>query len=170
MECFSPKAQESEIEILSSVQKKEILSLSLTNTCLTSPSSHHSIKYLYNIYIKYKRLYNNIKYLHLTNASRSAPRVKLIGYQFSSVAQSCLTLCNPMNRSTPGLPVHHQLPGFTQTHVHWVGDTSQSSHSLLSPSPPAFNLSQHQCLFKWVSSLHEVAKILEFQLQHQSFQ
>ena len=115
---LSPKAQESEIEILISVQKKETLSLSLTHTCLTSPSSHRSIKYLYNIYIKYKRLYNNIKYLHLTNASRSAPRVKLIGYQFSSVAQSCLTLCDPMNRSTPGLLVHHQLPEFTQTHVH----------------------------------------------------
>ena len=90
--------------------------------------------------------------------------------QFSSVTQSCLTLCNPMNLSTPGLPVYHQLPGFTQTHVHWVSDAIQSSHLLSSPSPPALNLSQQQGLFKWVSSLHQVAKVLEFQLQHQSFQ
>ena len=72
------------------------------------------------------------------------------GVQFSSVAQSCPTLCDPMNRSTPGLPVHHQLPGFTQTHVHWVSDAIQPSHPLSSPSPPALNLSQHQGLFKWV--------------------
>ena len=89
--------------------------------------------------------------------------------QFSSVTQSCPTLCDPMNRSMPGLPVHHQLPEFTQTHVHWVGDAIQSSHSLSSPSPPALNLSQNQGLFKWVSSSHQVAKVLEFQLQHQSF-
>ena len=76
-----------------------------------------------------------------------------------------------MNRSTPGLPVHHQLPEFTQTHVHRVGDAIQPSHPLLSPSPPAPNPSQHQGLFKWVNySSHEVAKVLEFQLQHQSFQ
>ena len=84
--------------------------------------------------------------------------------------QSCLTLCDPMNCSTPGLPVHHQLPESTQTHVHWVGDAIQPSRSLLSPSPPTFNLSQHQGLFKWVSSSHQVAKVLEFQLQRQSFQ
>ena len=90
--------------------------------------------------------------------------------QFSSVAQSCLTLCNPMNRSTPGLSVHHQLPESTQTHVHWVDDAIQPSHPLSSPSPPALYLSQHQGLFKWVSSSHQVAKLLEFQLQHQSFQ
>ena len=84
--------------------------------------------------------------------------------QFSSVTQSCLTLCNPMNCNTPGLPVHHQLPEFTQTHIHWVGDAIQSSHPLSSPSPPAPNSSQHQCLFQWVNSSHEVAKVLEFQL------
>ena len=72
--------------------------------------------------------------------------------QFSSVAQSCPTLCNPMNRSMPGLPVHHQLLEFTQTHVHWVGDTIQPSHPLLSPFSPAHNLSQHQGLFQWVNS------------------
>ena len=89
--------------------------------------------------------------------------------QFSSVTQSCPTLCNPMD-CTPGLPVHHQLPEFTQTHVHWVSDAIQPSHPLSSPSPPAFSLSQHQGLFKWVSSSHQVAKVLEFQLQHHSFQ
>ena len=78
--------------------------------------------------------------------------------QFSSVIQLCLTLCDPMDCSTPGLPVHHQLPEFTQTHVHWVGDAIHPSHSLSSPSLPTFNLSQHQGLFKWVSSLHQVAK------------
>ena len=74
-----------------------------------------------------------------------------------------------MNHSTPGLPVHHQLPESTQTHVHWVGDAIQPPHPLSSPSPPAFNLSQHQGLFKWVSSSYQLVKVLEFQLQHQSF-
>ena len=87
--------------------------------------------------------------------------------QFSSVAQSCPTLCDPMNRSTPGLPVHHQLPESTQAHVHRVSDAIQPSHPLSSPSPPAPNPSQHQGLFQWVNSSHEVAKVLEFQLQHQ---
>ena len=90
--------------------------------------------------------------------------------QFSSVTQSCPTLCDSMNCSTSGFPVHHQLLEFTQTHVHWIGDAIQPSHTLSSPSPPALNLSQHQGLFKWVSSPHQVAKVLEFQLQHQSFQ
>ena len=89
--------------------------------------------------------------------------------QFSSVTQPCLTLFNPMDHSTSGLPVHHQLPEFTQTHVRWVSDAIQPSHPLLSPSPPTFNLFQHQGLFQWVSSSHLVAKVLEFQLQHQSF-
>ena len=89
---------------------------------------------------------------------------------FSSVTQSCLTLCDPMDCSTPGLPVHHQLLEFTQTHAHWVADATQPSHPLSSPSPATFTLSQHQGHFKWVSSLHQVAKVSEFQLQHQSFQ
>ena len=89
---------------------------------------------------------------------------------FSSVAQLCPTLCDPMNCSTPGLPVHHQLPESTQTRIHRVGDAIQPSHPPSSPSSPALNLSQNQGLFKWVSSLHEVAKVVEFQLQHQSFQ
>ena len=90
--------------------------------------------------------------------------------QFSSVAQSCLTLCDPMNRSTLGLPVHNQLPESIQIHVHWDSDAIQAFHPLSSPSPPALNLCQHPGLCKWVSSLHEVVKVLEFQLQHQSFQ
>ena len=90
--------------------------------------------------------------------------------QFSSVTQSCLTLCDPMNRSTPGLPVHHKLPEFTQTQVHQISDAIQPSHPLVSPSPPALNPSQHQSLFQWVSSSHEVDKVLEFQLQHHSLQ
>ena len=90
--------------------------------------------------------------------------------QFSSVAQSCPTLCDPMNRSMPGLPAHQQLLEFTQTHAHQVSDAIQPSHLLSSPSPPAPNPSQHQGLFQWVNSSHEVAKVLEFQLQHQSFQ
>ena len=90
--------------------------------------------------------------------------------QFSSVAQSCPTLCDPMDCSMPGFPVHQQLPELAQTYVHWVGDAIQPSHPLSSPSPPAFNLSQHQGLFQWVTSAHQVAKVLEFQLQHWSFQ
>ena len=90
--------------------------------------------------------------------------------QFSSVIQSRLTLCDPMNHSTPGLPVHHQLTEFTQTHVHRVSDAIQPSHPLSSPSPPVPNPSQHQSLFQWVNSSHEVAKVLEFQLQHHSLQ
>ena len=91
-------------------------------------------------------------------------------YQFGSVTQLCPTLCDPMDCSTPGFPVHHQFPELTQTHVHQVGDAIQPSHPLSSPSSPTFNLSQHQGLFQWVSSLHKVAKVLELQLQHQSFQ
>ena len=92
--------------------------------------------------------------------------------QFSSVAQSCQTLCDPIDCSMPGLPVHHQLPEFTQTHVcRRVSDAIQASHPLSSPSPPALNLLQHQGLFQWVSSSYQVAKVLlKFQLQHQSFQ
>ena len=90
--------------------------------------------------------------------------------QFSSIAESCPTLCDPMDCSRPGSPVHHQLLELTQTHVHWVGDAIQPSHPLSAPSPPAFNPSKHQGLFKWVSSSHQVAKVLEFRLEHQSFQ
>ena len=91
----------------------------------------------------------------------------LNNHQFSSVTQSCLTLCDPMNRSTPGLPVHHQLKEFTQTQVQRVGDAIQPSHPLSSPSPPTPNPSQHQSLVQWVNSSHEVAKVLKF---HHSLQ
>ena len=89
-----------------------------------------------------------------------------VSVQFSSFSQSCPTLCEPMDYSTPGIPAYPQFPELSQTHVHWVGDAIQPSYPLLSPSPPARNPSQHQGLFKWVSSSHQVAKVLEFQLQH----
>ena len=106
---------------------------------------------------------------HLTNsgikvACQRLRKSNISSVQFSSVTQSCLTLCDPMNCSTPGLPVHHQLSEFTQTNVHRVSDAIQPSHPLSSPSPPAPNPSQHQSLFQWVNSLYEVAKVLEFQL------
>ena len=90
--------------------------------------------------------------------------------QFSSVPQSCPTLCDTTDPSTPGFPVQHQFPGLALTHVYRIGDAIQPSHPLSSPSPPVFKLFQHQGLFQGVSSLHQVAKVLEFQLQHQSFQ
>ena len=90
--------------------------------------------------------------------------------RFSSVTQSCLTLCDPMNCSTPCLPVHQQLLESTQTHVHCVSDAIQPSHLLSSPSLPAHNPSQHKGLYQWVSSSHQMDQVLEFQLQHQSFQ
>ena len=93
----------------------------------------------------------------------------ILGY-CCSFTQSCLNLCDPIDCSTPGLPVHHHLLELAQTHVHWVGDGIQLSHPLSSRFPPTFNLPQHQGLFKWVSSSHQVAKVVEFQLQHQSFQ
>ena len=91
-------------------------------------------------------------------------------WTINSVTQLCPALCDPMDCSTPSFPVHHQLPEPTQTHVHWVSDAIQPPHPLLSPSSPALNLSQNQGLFQWVSSSHQVDKLLEFQLQHQSFQ
>ena len=101
------------------------------------------------------------------NCTATCKRMKLEHFltplvQFSSVAQSCPTLCDPMNRSTPGLPVHHQLPEFTQTHVHQVSDDIQPSHPLLSPSPPAPNPSQHQSLFQWVNSCTGVSALASF--------
>ena len=94
----------------------------------------------------------------------STERMHYIPETIRLVDQSCPTLCEPMNRSTPGLPVHHQLPEFTQTYVHWVSEAIQPSHPLSSPSPPVPNPSQHQSIFQWVNSSHEVAKVLEFQL------
>ena len=95
--------------------------------------------------------------------------VHSVQFSWSNSVQPCLTQCDPMDCSMPGLRVHHQLQKLAQIHVHWVGDAIQPSHPLSSPSP-TFNLSQHQGPFKWVSSSHQVAKVLEFQLQHQSFQ
>ena len=102
--------------------------------------------------------------------NRSCINIFMLPVQFSSVSQSYPTLCYPMKRRTPGLLVHHQLPEFTQTHVHRVRDAFQPSHPLSSPSPPAPNPSQYQSLFQWVNSSHEVAKILELELYHHSFQ
>ena len=129
-----------------------------------------------NIFLQAKvSLWN--KYIHfyfaLWNYFKSygclKPYVKTL-HIFSSVTQSCLTLCDPMDFSMPGFLVHHQLPEPTQMHIHSVGDAIQPSHPLSSPYLLAFNLSQHQGLFQWLSSSHQVAKVLEFQLQHQSFQ
>ena len=100
--------------------------------------------------------------LHWVEEARS--KWYILSVQFSSVAQSCPTSCDPMNRNMPGLPVHHQLPEFTQTHIHQVSDAIQPSHPLSSPFPPAPNPSQHQSLFQWINPSHEVAKVLEFQL------
>ena len=126
--------------------------------------------------LKHCKLYNNIKMYKLKArgpryVSEQLDSLTHICLSFSSVQSlSHVRLCNRMNRSTPGLPVHQQLPESTQTHVHWVGDAIQPSHPLSSPSPPAPNLSQHQGLFQWVNSSHQVAKVLEFQLQYYFFQ
>ena len=103
------------------------------------------------------------------NSLNSPFKSKRLSVQFSSVTHLHLSLCEPMDCSTPVFLVHHQLPEFTQTHVHWVSGAIQPSHPLLFPSS-AFNFSQHQGFFKWVSPSNQVAKVLEFQLQHQSFQ
>ena len=95
--------------------------------------------------------------------------IRMYKYQFSSVTQPCLNLCHPMDYSKPDFPVHHQLQQLAKTYVHQVGDARQPSHSLL-PASPVFNLSQHQSLFQWVSSSHQVAKVLKLQFHHQSFQ
>ena len=105
--------------------------------------------------------------IYLQSTSQMTPRIPLYVFQFSSVASDSL---RPMDCGMPGLAVHHQLPEFTQTHVHRVGDAIQPSHPQSSPSPPTSNLYQHHGLFKWVRSSYQVAKILEFQLQHESFQ
>ena len=107
-------------------------------------------------------------HFHFCPSKKKVTRLNSI--QFSSVVQSCLILCDPMDCSTPGFPVHHQLLELAQTHVHRVGDAIQPSHPLSSPSPSTFNLAQNHDLFQGVSSSHQVAKVLRFQLHHQSFQ
>ena len=109
-------------------------------------------------------------FLSHIQASQAAAVLQISLIQFRSFTQFFPTLCNPMDHSTPVFSVQHQSPEPAQTHVHQISDVIQPSHPLSSPSPPTFNLSQHQGLFKWVSSLYQVAKILELQLQHQSFQ
>ena len=130
-------------------------------------------------YLKEIAIFTFISTINLTLVSKGGKLADKDKYKnieryfilFSSVQSlNCVLLCNPMDCSTPGLPIHHQLPEFTQTHVRWVSDAIWPSHPLSSPSPPALNLSHHQGLFKWVGSSHQVAKVLEFQLQHQSFQ
>ena len=119
---------------------------------------HRFYSTMYCLWIQYTNVFSNLQAVLLYWFLFSS-------VQFSSFTQLCLTLCDPMNHSRPGLPVHHQLPESTQTHVHCGSDAIQPSHPLSSPSPPAHNLSQHWGLFQWVSSLHQVAKVLEFQLQ-----
>ena len=121
---------------------------------------NHALNYGLRMEVKFKLKWKNLYSLFLN--------LVLLSVQFSSVAQSYPTLCNPMDGNTPGFPVHHQLLELSQNHV--LGDAIQTSHPLSSPSPPTFNLSQYQGLFKWVSSSYQVAKVLQFQLQHQSFQ
>ena len=111
-----------------------------------------------------------VTHLRFDSSTFFCPCSALSVSQFHSIAQPCLTLCNPMDCSMPSFPVLHHLLELAQAHIHWVGETIQSSDSLSSPSPPAFNLSQLQGLFQWVSSSHQVAKVLELQLQHQFFQ
>ena len=130
----------------------------------------------WNLHLSLSFFFLNLHLLRLLNWSMDSlplsdqEKSPCLSSQFSSVTQSCPTLCDPMNRSTLALPVHHQLLELTQTHAQWVGDAIQPSHPLSSPSPPAPSPSQHQGLFQWVNSSHEVAKVLEFQLQPQSFQ
>ena len=124
--------------------------------------------------ISYKTIYSIIIWPRNYNLGHLCQRNENVGsltnpFQFSSVTQKCPTL-RPQELQYGSLPVHHQLPESTQTHVHQVGDAIHPSHPLSSPSPPAPNLSHHQGLFQWVNSLHKVAKVLEFQLEHQSFQ
>ena len=141
---------------LTSEESMDSYTLSKTIDCMPKMVTRQTMS-LYNDKGVYSWWRYNCKY---TFTQYQTPK----HIQFSSVTQSCPTLCDPMNRSTSGLPVHHQLPEFTQTHIHRVSDAIQPSHPLSSLSPPAPIPSQHQSLFQWVNSSHEVAKVLEFQL------
>ena len=134
---------------------------------LIKEKSHNLLYFTFNHWAQFVGIsVYNMQSLYLSAFEKKKLSLRLTTNctQFSSVTQSCPTLCDPMNCSTPGLPVHYQLPEFTQTHVHWVGDAIQPSHLLSFPSPPAPNPSQHQSLFQWVNSSQEMAKVLEFQL------
>ena len=162
--------------------RTRLINLFSSTCCWLATYNNTLLNWLYNsdfwLYIqsgissKEKQKMHPIK--NKTKENQKAKRKEMWHYiqqfQLSSVAQSCPTLYEPIYGSTQGLPVHHELLESTHTHVHWVGDAIQPSHPPSSPSPPALNLSQHQGLFKWVSSSHQVARILEFQLKHQSFQ
>ena len=138
--------------------KKSVIQ-NVQTTLRIQQGKHPNVKIMKDLNIQLIKEYPRVQTRQVKRCSTSYHSV-----QFSSVAQSCPTLCDPTNRSTPGLPVHHQLLEFTRTHVHRVSNAIQPSHPLSSPSPPAPNPSQHQSLFQWVNSLHEVAKVLEFQL------
>ena len=140
------------------------------NATLSLLFYHHPIDFVIVSHLHFSMLSKEDIISLLLDCKVPASWCHLRSVQFRSLAQLCLTLCDPMNCRMPGLPVHHQLPESTQIHVHWVGDAIQPSNTLSSPSLPALSLSQHQGLFKWVSSLHQVAKVLEFQFQHHSFQ
>ena len=145
------------------------LALCMSALVLSSPDTFHAVLHLAALQFQSFHYFHPGEYLRHERISQfqfSNPRVRILSVSIIS-AQSYPTLCDPMDCSMPGLPVHHQLPEFTQTHVHWVGDAVQPSHPLSSPSPPTFNLSQYQGLFR---SSQQVAKVLELQLQHQSFQ
>ena len=132
--------------------------------CITSADSVLALETAVN------RLYLQVGAPTLLAHSPTHSKHYPLHWSWCSVTQWCLTLGDPMNCSMPGFPVHHQpLPELAQTLAHWVSDVILSSHPPLFPSPPAFNPSQHQDLFQWISFWHQVAKILEFQLQHQSF-
>ena len=138
--------------------------------CINRPQSQ--IEFEHQLYMERNQWINSSWVASSTTESNlsyfnkwSWPAIQLI-----SVTQLCLTLWDLMDYSMPGFPVHHQLSELTQTHVHWAGDAIQPSPPLSSPSPPTFSLSQHRGLFQWVTSLHQVTKVFECQLQHQSFQ
>ena len=151
------------------MNKEDVVSMCIIYTYNGILLSHNKKK---NEKMPFEAMQMNLKITILSEESqRNAIWYHLyMESKFSSAAQSCPTLCDHMDCSTPGFPVHHQLPELAQTHVHQVGDAIQLSYPLSSPSPPAFNHSHHQNLFQWVSSSHQVAEVLEFQLQHQSFQ
>ena len=128
----------------------------------------HWASYLLSMRLSFSLRINNNIYEWLVRNEKM--QINLWAQYLASATQSCLTLCDPMDCSTPGFPILYYLPEFAQTHVHWVGADIQPSHPLLSPSPPALSLSQHQGLFQFVSSSHQVTKVLELPLQHQSFQ
>ena len=127
-------------------------------------SSHQVVKVL-----EFQLQYHSFQWTFRNCKQMYSHLLQIVNKCCSWVAKSGPTLCYSMDCNMPGFSVYQQLPEFTQTHVHWISDPIQPSHPLSSPSPLAFNLSQHQGLFQWVSSSHQVAKILEFQLQHQSF-